>query len=209
MSIANAVSLPSCPVPRPAPPFLPDSRPSYLLVAEPLFAVQVGLYQIDAVDEYELPKALSQTIATAFDLAKGPLVRATLIPLANTQEHVLVVNMHYAVADGWSLGVLFKDISSCYNGLKRSTGDTLACAPHTPYAIHYAALDLQCGKVAEFLEVNTPISEGVLGTLCQGFLAATNCSRFFVHSCSHLHLHLFTYVGVCSSMLLLPLTPLV
>ncbi|KAL3155304.1 hypothetical protein ABBQ32_013085 [Trebouxia sp. C0010 RCD-2024] len=97
----------------------------------PLVKQQVGLYQIDAVDEYELPKALSQTIATAFDLAKGPLVRATLIPLANTQEHVLVVNMHYAVADGWSLGVLFKDISSCYNGLKRSTAPE-AMMPQLP-----------------------------------------------------------------------------
>lgn len=110
--------------------------------------MQVGLCQIDAVHEHELPKALSQTIAVAFDLSKGPLVRATLIPLANSQEHVLVVNMHYAVADGWSLGVLFKDISSCYNGLKRSTGDTLACAPHMAYAVHCTALDLQCDDVA-------------------------------------------------------------
>lgn len=80
------------------------------------------MHRIDAVDEYKLPKALTQTIAAAFDLSKGPLVRATLIPLTTRQEHVLVVNMHYAIADGWSLGVLLKDISSFYNGLKRSTG---------------------------------------------------------------------------------------
>ena len=92
--------------------------------------------QTEAVDDHELPKALSQTISVAFDLSKGPLVRTTLIPLINRHEHVLVVNMSYAVADGWSLGVLFKDISSCYNGLKHGTGDTLGCAPYTAHIIH-------------------------------------------------------------------------
>ena len=87
----------------------------------------MSIGQTEAVDDHELPKALSQIISVAFDLSKGPLVRTTLIPLINRQEHVLVVNMSYAVADGWSLGVLFKDISSCYNGLKHSTGDTLCC----------------------------------------------------------------------------------
>ena len=79
----------------------------------------------DAVEEGNLPKALSQAISVAFDLSKGPLIHATLIPLMNQQEHVLVVNMHYAVADGWSLGVLFKDISRAYNGLKHGKGDAL------------------------------------------------------------------------------------
>lgn len=90
------------------------------------------MHQSDAVEEYNISKALSHIISIAFDLAIGPLVRATLIPLMGKQEHVLVVNMHYAVADGWSLGVLFKDISNCYNGLKRGEGSALcSCINHT------------------------------------------------------------------------------
>ena len=54
------------------------------------------------------------------------MIHVTLIPLTEKQEHVLVVNMHYAVADGWSLGVLFKDISLAYNQLKRSNGKSTA-----------------------------------------------------------------------------------
>lgn len=84
----------------------------------------------NAVEECNLPKALSQTISATFDLSKGPLVHVTLIPLMNQQEHVLVVNMHYAVADGWSLGVLFKDISRAYNGLKHGKGDALVRGNH-------------------------------------------------------------------------------
>ena len=86
-------------------------------------ALQVKLERESPVEENRLPKALAQTIATAFDLTTGPMVHVTLIPLTQKEEHVLVVNLHYAVADGWSLGVLFKDISLAYNQLKRSNGE--------------------------------------------------------------------------------------
>lgn len=89
------------------------------------FQLQVIMHRIDAVEEDNLPKALGHIISAPFDLSTGPLARATLIPLVGQQEHVFVVNMHYAVADGWSLGVLFKDISNCYNGLKRGEGSAL------------------------------------------------------------------------------------
>jgi len=85
--------------------------------------VQVKLQREAPVEENKLPKALSQAISTAFDLTTGPMVHATLIPLTEKAEHVLVVNMHYAVADGWSLGVLFKDISRAYNQLKQGKGE--------------------------------------------------------------------------------------
>ena len=88
--------------------------------------LQVKLHRTDAVQEHDLPKALSQAISTAFDLSTGPLIHLTLIPLTSKEDHVLVANMHYAVADGWSLGVLFKDISRAYNSLKHSKGETSA-----------------------------------------------------------------------------------
>ncbi|KAL0031995.1 hypothetical protein WJX79_011002 [Trebouxia sp. C0005] len=88
----------------------------------PLVPPQVKLEPALPVSETKLTKALAQAISTAFDLTTGPMIHVTLIPLTEKQEHVLVVNMHYAVADGWSLGVLFKDISLAYNQLKRSNG---------------------------------------------------------------------------------------
>lgn len=88
--------------------------------------LQVKLEPALPVSETKLTKALAQAISTAFDLTTGPMIHVTLIPLTEKQEHVLVVNMHYAVADGWSLGVLFKDISLAYNQLKRSNGKPIA-----------------------------------------------------------------------------------
>ncbi|MFP2903265.1 condensation domain-containing protein, partial [Corallococcus sp. 4LFB] len=48
-----------------------------------------------------------------FDLASGPLVRALLLKLAPT-EHVLVFTLHHIVSDGWSRGVLVREVAALY-----------------------------------------------------------------------------------------------
>jgi hypothetical protein len=48
-----------------------------------------------------------------FDLATGPLARATLVRLS-PEAHVLAVVMHHIVADGWSFRVLFDELSADY-----------------------------------------------------------------------------------------------
>ncbi len=50
-----------------------------------------------------------------FDLAQGPLLRVLLIRLAE-QEHVLVINLHHIISDGWSGGVFDRELSALYNG---------------------------------------------------------------------------------------------
>jgi alpha-ketoglutarate-dependent taurine dioxygenase len=51
-----------------------------------------------------------------FDLARGPLIRATLLRL-NYQDHVLFLTLHHIVFDGWSRGVLFHDLLTLYEAL--------------------------------------------------------------------------------------------
>lgn len=48
-----------------------------------------------------------------FDLRRGPLLRASLLRLA-PQEHVQLLVMRHIIIDGWSLSVLFRDISTLY-----------------------------------------------------------------------------------------------
>ena len=48
-----------------------------------------------------------------FDLAAGPLFRAALLRLG-AEEHVLLLSMHHIVSDGWSMGVLFRELSALY-----------------------------------------------------------------------------------------------
>ncbi len=47
------------------------------------------------------------------DLTEGPLLRATLLRMSET-EHVLLLSMHHIVADGWSMGVLMQEVATLY-----------------------------------------------------------------------------------------------
>jgi len=48
-----------------------------------------------------------------FDLARGPLLRALLVRL-EPAEHVLVLTLHHIAADGWSIGVLLRELAALY-----------------------------------------------------------------------------------------------
>ena len=51
----------------------------------------------------------------AFDLSEGKLLRGCLIALGEG-EHVLLMCMHHIVSDGWSIGVLVKELAALYAG---------------------------------------------------------------------------------------------
>ncbi|MFU8872798.1 amino acid adenylation domain-containing protein [Micromonospora sp. SL4-19] len=59
-----------------------------------------------------------------FDLAAGPLFRTTLFRLAD-DRHVLSLNMHHIVSDGWSLGVLRRELGTLYDDLRAGRAPSL------------------------------------------------------------------------------------
>ncbi|MEU0334314.1 non-ribosomal peptide synthase/polyketide synthase [Streptomyces sp. NPDC006193] len=67
----------------------------------------------DLPDAAALDALLEREAATPFDLAAGPLLRARLARLA-ADEHVLVLAVHHIVTDGWSVGVLGRDLGELY-----------------------------------------------------------------------------------------------
>ncbi|MET9567466.1 amino acid adenylation domain-containing protein [Streptomyces tauricus] len=69
---------------------------------------------------------------TPFDLAAGPLLRATLVRLAE-DDHVLVLAMHHVVFDEWSDGVLQREFSVLYRAFRAG-----AAHPLPPLAVQYA-----------------------------------------------------------------------
>ncbi len=48
-----------------------------------------------------------------FDLQRGPLLRLLLVRLAE-RNHLLLLTMHHIVADGWSMGILVREITALY-----------------------------------------------------------------------------------------------
>jgi hypothetical protein len=49
-----------------------------------------------------------------FDLERGPLMRVRLLRLA-AADHVLAVTMHHVAADGWSMGIVVRDLCELYS----------------------------------------------------------------------------------------------
>ncbi|WDZ82471.1 non-ribosomal peptide synthetase/MFS transporter [Micromonospora cathayae] len=88
-----------------------DGRPT-VLVAE---HVEVPLTVVDAADEAAAQAIVDRAAVEPFDLAAGPLLRATLIRLAD-DDHVLFLGKHHIVGDGWSVDVLLRDLITLYRG---------------------------------------------------------------------------------------------
>ncbi len=63
--------------------------------------------------EQQARKIVTQEAQRPFNLSTEPLLRVTLLRLDET-EHILVLNMHHIVSDGWSIGVLIQEIATLY-----------------------------------------------------------------------------------------------
>lgn len=71
-----------------------------------------------------------------FNLATGPLFRATLLRL-DPHDHCLLLTVHHIVADGWSLGVLFNELSAIYSAFAANQPSPLPELPiqYADYAV--------------------------------------------------------------------------
>ncbi|MFD7546868.1 non-ribosomal peptide synthase/polyketide synthase [Streptomyces sp. NPDC059816] len=78
-----------------------------------------------------------------FDLTKPPLLRLLLLKLGDTR-HRLVITMHHIVMDGWSLPVLFEELSHIH----AAGGNASGLPPVTPYRDYLAWLDRQDAEAA-------------------------------------------------------------
>ncbi|MFL5382771.1 MAG: condensation domain-containing protein, partial [Longimicrobiaceae bacterium] len=71
-----------------------------------------------------------------FDLAAGPLFRAALLRLG-AEDHVLLLSMHHIVSDGWSMGVLYRELSVLYEAYREGGESPLPELPvqYADYAV--------------------------------------------------------------------------
>ena len=67
-----------------------------------------------------------------FDLTSGPLIRTALIRL-DDDDHILLLSLHHIVSDGWSLGLLFRELTDIYQSVRAGSVPALP-----PLSIQYA-----------------------------------------------------------------------
>ncbi len=83
-------------------------------------------------DEERATQIIREESLRPFDLARGPIIRATLLRL-DEYEHILLLCTHHIVSDAWSAGILFRELEALYNAF--STGKP---SPLKPLPIQYA-----------------------------------------------------------------------
>jgi amino acid adenylation domain-containing protein len=88
-----------------------------------------GLPEVERTAEVQRLAAKEER--TTFDLALGPLVRVTLVQLGE-QEHVLLLTLHHIVCDGWSLGLVFSELTTLYRACKEGEPSPLPPLPVQP-----------------------------------------------------------------------------
>jgi acyl-CoA synthetase (AMP-forming)/AMP-acid ligase II len=77
-------------------------------------------------------KIIEKELLHSFDLTRGPLIRARLVRLAET-EHLLLITLHQCVVDGWSLGVFMDEMVTLYHAYADGK-----VSPLKPLALQYA-----------------------------------------------------------------------
>ncbi len=93
--------------------------------------------QIPVVDLTDIPqhdrekqalRIASEEGKKTFDLTRGPLLRAVLVRLG-PKQHLLILVMHHIVTDGWSIAVLFREVTRCYEAFSRGEEVNLPSLP--------------------------------------------------------------------------------
>ena len=108
------------------------------IAGQPFQIVQPTLtLALPVVDLRDLPEgereaqvhALAQAeVQQLFDLERGPLLRTTLMQLADA-DYVLLLTMHHLVSDGWSHGVFWREVAVLYKAFTTEQPSPLPALP--------------------------------------------------------------------------------
>jgi hypothetical protein len=87
--------------------------------------LQLDITGQDAEEQASTVRALcNETI----DLATGPLLQTHLLQTGNN-EHILLIVVHHIAADGWSMGILMREIATLYGNEIGAGSETLPQLP--------------------------------------------------------------------------------
>lgn len=110
----------------------------------PPYAIQLAAEpcSIALSDNAGLLKIASEELLKPFDLTAGPALRVRLLALANDADnenvHLLLLNLHHIITDGWSNGILMADIATGYQTLSTSQASANTSLELAPIDIQYA-----------------------------------------------------------------------
>ncbi|HBB30629.1 MAG TPA: AMP-dependent synthetase [Cyanobacteria bacterium UBA8803] len=88
-------------------------------VIAPNLTVTLPVVEFPGLSEAEALRLATQDAQQPFDLSSLPLLRPKLLRL-NEEKHMLILSMHHIISDGWSIGILIRELAVLYEAF--STG---------------------------------------------------------------------------------------
>ena len=118
-------------------------------IIAPILSLSIPQIDLQNLSPTQQETAALQLITDAaqspFDLGAGPLFKVTVLQLGET-EHILLLNLHHIVADGWSMGVLIRELGTLYTAFVKNEREAKLSRRESPLA----ALPLQYADFAEW-----------------------------------------------------------
>ncbi|MCX6318739.1 MAG: amino acid adenylation domain-containing protein [Bacteroidetes bacterium] len=112
------------------------------------FSMEVNDYRFaEKVDQAFLHERIAGSLTEPFDLSEGPLLRSAIYLLPGGRC-ILTYLMHHIISDGWSMGILLRELLHFYNRSQRNT------------SVGLPALRIQYGDYAEWQQQG--LSDGSL-----------------------------------------------
>ncbi|HKR96083.1 MAG TPA: condensation domain-containing protein, partial [Candidatus Angelobacter sp.] len=107
-----------------------DGEPVQVITSPPRFdLLKFDLRNVsEAEREAEAQRLLEREAHKPFNLEQEPLFRATLL-LLSAQEHILLLNMHHIISDGWSKAILVRELLKLYEAFAGGQSFTLPELP--------------------------------------------------------------------------------
>ena len=107
--------------------FAAQKEPQQIILPRLTIALaQQDLRQLDQqARELRSHEALHAVAHRPFNLAEGPLVRTLLLQMQE-QEHILLLTMHHSISDGWSIGILLRELLTLYTAFSQGQPSPLA-----------------------------------------------------------------------------------
>ncbi|HET8841977.1 MAG TPA: amino acid adenylation domain-containing protein, partial [Ktedonobacteraceae bacterium] len=115
-----------------------EGQPIQLIAAEPI--TQLIILDLSALPQQEheivAQQLVQQEAKQPFDLVHGPLLRCSLIQLA-PEHQILLLSLHHIISDGWSSGILLRELVKSYTSLQQGEAVALPELPvqYADYAL--------------------------------------------------------------------------
>jgi amino acid adenylation domain-containing protein/FkbH-like protein len=113
---------------------LVDGNPFQVIMpAGPVDLTRIDLQQVaDGDRDAELARFCEEQFRNTFDLSSDPILRTTLVKFAG-EDHALILVSHHIASDGWSRGLLLRELELLYTAFATGQQPSLP-APAIQYA---------------------------------------------------------------------------